>query len=271
MANNLDSLHDIMPAEMVTLYKRIDTIFSLLNYNKQNDDVDSVFMDGNISPNTMARTINTIYREHIDSVLTAQGVFVINLYQIPFGELTELVSAFGLLGTTKLTEAVDMHEINNEDDPFVYFAEIIASITELDPSTVLSLIGYLSPTLLGMLHLDIPTSNLITLSETRAINRIKELQDVSDTFMYQTLKRTNKFGMSMGSYITAYLQPILANANNDINKIAKEIVVLAVASSTETEHLKEEMLSFVDKFALDTRTQLQLNAAILRIFEYEVH
>ena len=263
----INHFHDMFPVDTVKLLDVIESTFDSLNYDKHYDDIASVFTD---YPDFTNRDMNDLiliyYKTHIDAVLSAQGIFLIDVGEIPLDVLVAINHATSLLGTIPLSEILAVSDLNLEDRDDIYFVNIISTIINIDISILLGYIDYINSDTVSYLRHDIAIPFSSTLISDIAESRFKESNLDKSGIVVDSIRSLSSFGYSVRSFIHLHI--------NDFNEIkspielSKNIILLVLGSNTPNNVLLTTSLEVSDTTIEDITLRLKVNALITRYFTF---
>lgn len=253
---------DLFPVEVIDAFSSIESSFDLINYNAHIDDINLTYeYTVNLTGSDLANITYDLYREHINSVLSTQGIFLTNPFSINLTPLVEILRGVCILATQPLTEALDGNIPEVDNDQIIYLATILNLLTNLTIEELIIHINLVTDDVITYLQQDTPLISLITKTTMRAEERFKKSNLVKEGIIVEAIKELNTFGYAVQSFIITHSEAI-ANLKNDTN-IANEIILLVLGSSTPDNLLSATMLDIAQHIP-DTANQiLAINKLIM--------
>ncbi len=237
LPNYFEYINKITSPEIIILLEIIEENFILLNYNDHQEDITSVFQDtkSKTSKELVDATIS-YYREHIDNVLSLQGIFLANPFSDKLASIVELLTATTKLGTTPLLELLEGETIDDENSSDIYFAKIIAFTSNLIITEVLQLVDHILVDIIDYLKNDIPLLELKTKNSQIAEIRFKNSLLIKQGIIVDNIRHLSCFGYNLNSFIKNHSLAI-SNLESD-EQIANEIILLVLGSNTDTKQVE---------------------------------
>ena len=285
---NIDSLPNyfnyfpaILPPEVIDVLITVEHAFALVNYDSHQDDITSIFNDyTDKTSKDLADITLAFYREHINSVLSLQGILLTNPYTDQLFPLATILKCVSVLATMPLSEILEGDSADVEETADDYFAVIISLMSELSVIQVLSHVMLVSPEIIAYLHEDTP---LITLMSDTAINAAQRFKDCpleKKGIIVEAIRSLGKFGYNVHTFLIAHAETI-ANSTKAIDDpysediirvidpqdIANEIILLVLGSSTPDKLLLASMLEASEHIADNSVDLLKINTLILKFME----
>jgi hypothetical protein len=230
------------------------------------DDMNSITTSyPNLTGPEKATIFHSFYREHIDKVLVAQGIFLNDIYSNKLSDLIEILQACNKLGNTPLSELLPLFIFDDSLLSDEIFASVISHISELSEPQVMEMVKLVSETTMEYLHKNIPVPHSFVLSETASKDRflfyLSKLENNGVTV--NIIKSINSFNYEpVGTMITYSLEylSILDETNIKSTKIfINEILLFLLASSIEIEEFKSKGLSIIDELFIDLTLKLKFS------------
>jgi hypothetical protein len=251
----------VFPEPVIEMFVSIENSFYTINYDAHRDDISAVYDILNLNTTNLNNLTLEIYREHITSVMSLQGIFLANPFTEKFSNLVQLVNCVSVLATNKVSELLEGEVIELEDNNEYYFAKLIEALTELTYTDALLMIDYVSKGLIDYLNKDLPTAILTT--ETRLIGetRFKNSILVKEGVIVEAIRKLNYFGYDINTFLVTHTLDI--SDIKDDNEMAKEIILLVLGSSTPDELLTSTMFEVANHIGESVQQILSLNNKIL--------
>lgn len=235
----LDYFQDVVCEERITLYEDVEKCFSDVDYCYHKDALNSVFTNSEDINSQKACMVNDIYRIHIDSVLGLQGVHLLSPHTDKFSDIVTILRAVCTLATNKPSDIFTPQELAESESACVTMANVVELVTNHPACNVLPLLDYVDDRVVTYIHND---SSMVTLA-TETVHSSR------DRFRASTLEKTgvvvegikifNRFGYSIDSFLKEFGDAL---ENLSAMDLAKEIVLLVLASNTSDKMLLNEML-----------------------------
>lgn len=259
-------LETIIPLSVVELLVSIEHSFYRLNYNEHIDDIDSVFTDYSSQSNKdIGATILSFYRQHLDNVCILQGIYLNNPLEDSLSQLTEFLLAVTKIGLTPVKDLLEGEVVNDENSADLYFASVIALISNLPIVIVLKLIHHLSDEVVDYLKQDIPLIYLKSKHIVEAETRFKNSPLLKEGIVVDEIRQMASFGYSIYPFIKSH-GLLFANITSN-EQLADEIILLVLGSNTTNETVETMCYELAEHLSNSTQQLLQLNTLIKTYFK----
>jgi hypothetical protein len=261
-----EGLHNCTTEYLLELFYKIETLFDDIDYTSHMDDMNSITTSyPNLTGPEKATIFHSFYREHIDKVLVAQGIFLNDIYSNKLSDLVEILQACNRLGNTPLSELLPLFIFDDSLLSDEIFASVISHISELSEPQVMEMIKLVSETTMEYLHKNIPVPHSFVASESvskdRFLRYLSKLENTGVTV--NIIKAINSFNYepisTMIIYSLDYLS-ILDDTNVKSTKLfINEILLFLLGSSIEFDEFKPKGLSIIDELFTDLTIKLKLS------------
>lgn len=261
-----DEASKIFSEEILNSLISIEEAFDKIYYNQHIDDIDSLFSTGtHKGTSEFCSTVLEVYREHINAVLSAQGIFVANPFTESLSNLIELLEAVVLLGTVNKHDLYHIDEIKDEDTDDTYFAKAVSLFTNLSVEAVLDIVVYVNASVVAYLDQDNPMPIFLDGISKNAESRFKSSPIPKKGIIVDTIRAMSKFGYSLKTFIVTHAHLISELDSNEL--IANEIILLVLGSNSDNRMLLVEALDASEHICNDARQILSVNSLIEKYFK----
>jgi len=242
LPNYFNHFVGIYPEEVIEMYTSIENSFAALNYEAHQDDVDFVFEDtGDLTSKDITNMIDSIYREHLNTVLSMQGIFLTNPFADKLFPLVKILGVVVLLATQPPHElfASTTIDLNNSEE--IQFAHILSVLSDLSITDSLLHVERVIPEVIQYLTEDKPIMPIIKETQAMAETRFKNSNLPMKGVVVDTIKAINHFGYNLDSFLVAHAE-IISDIREEeltgkstiesLQLIANEIILMVLGSST---------------------------------------
>ena len=253
--------------EIVAILTTIENAFALLNYDRHHDELDAVFTDAvDKSGKDYADAVMNEYREHINSVLSLQGITLANPYTDSINHLAILLYSVSLLATQPLSDILHGEQNSIEDTADAYFAKVIALMSSLTVEEVLALVQIVTPELIEFLHQDLPIVEQHSESEELAMLRFKASPLAKDGIACDAIRVLGRFGYDVNTLLitTSYLLSNQYRDSQNAEQLVHELTLLVLGSNTPDDHLLATLCMAAEHIADSASDLVKVNALIIK-------
>ena len=277
---HISSLVNIFPHESYELIKRIEISFSVIHYELYIHDIEQVLLIINSdNKNIHIPEIFQIYREHILSVLSRQGIHLTHPFSSPLGSLVLILEAVNTLAVVRLSEILDGTIIEESCSTETYLAEILNVMTGMSVIEILHLIDYVSNDVISYLHQDIPIEELSISAVMVAKKRFMDSPFRKQGVVVDIIKESNSFGYNVDAMLKAYAEEfdMLKNAlqmnertsgKDNLNTFANELCLLVLGSSVTNDLVVVTILDLIPHLISPANLIVGLTSIVHRKMEY---
>ena len=269
--NNLptyfSNLSNVFSEEVLKLLTSIENSFNQLEYIQHKDDIDLLFSTIYSKPTSeFSSSVIEVYREHINSVLSLQGIFLANPYIEELSTIATILHTVSILATVPLSEVLLGETIDDEDSDIVYFASVIKSLTDLTIETILNAICNVSRDTVNFLHNDTIIPFLINNIDLVASKRFKESSIPKKGIIVEAIRQLNTFGYSVNTFLLTHSHLIAEHETNE--ELVNEIILLVLGSDVNDKYLLAEALRVSEHILRDNPSRmLMINILIEKYFK----
>lgn len=254
----------IFTPEIIEVLVSVEKSFNIINYENHFDDIDFLLLNpGFNNSKDINNLIMSVYRDHINSVLSILGILLSNPYTDSISVISTILRTICILGTNSLSDILDDSIIDEENSGDTFFATIIANITHLNVIQVLHHIALVSPDVLDYLHHDNPipifNHDLSKFSE----NRFKRSSVEKKGIIVDAIRNLNRFGYSVHTFLLTHSHAI-SETHDTPELIAHEIILLVLGSSTPDNLLLATMLEVSEHVVDNAILKIQVNGIITK-------
>lgn len=261
--NNFYSIFSEVISELLVT---IENSFARLYYVDHFDDIESVFTDyASYTIKDKTQMVLHFYRQHIDAVLVAQGVYLTNPFTDPLPIIVAIQQAVSILGTTKLSEIYPGEAIDQDDTGELFIATIIHKLTEVTIEELLTAITSVNHDVIEYLRQDHIVPYVPNLLADIAQKRFMESTIPKEGMVTDFIKTINKFGYTINSFMLLHGEQ-LANLI-DPTTIANEVVLLTLGSDIPDNILNYTISDIIDKVIIEPNLKLRTNAIAIKLLE----
>lgn len=257
---------------VINLLYQLEHILNDVDYNSHTDDITMQFFNhGFLSGAEKANILLSMYREHVDIVLAAQGVFLSEPFSIRLDYLVELLKGVCLLSTTPLSELLAFELIDTEDTNNVFFASIISNITNLSIHSVLENVNSITQTTVDYLKQNTPVPHQVIEHSLISKQRFMKWLEIipNEGIAVYGIKVLNTFDYSPINFITAFYNELSEVSNNEM--LANELLLIALGSHTPSSLLEVTTLELSKRLIEDMNKKLNVNGYLSKLFKkYEL-
>lgn len=258
--------HNLFSSQLVENLENIEKSFTSLNYEQHIDDISQLFYTEEANPAiNLQSNILSIYIEHINSVLAAQGVFLKNPYTDKIELISDILHCITVFAITPIEELIDMHLIDHENDDCVFIALAVSSLCENTMESYLDCLDSVSSSTIEYLRNDEIVPNLTNEIAIIAESRFKASPLQKYGIIVEAIKKLNRFGYSLKTFLTTYSYHI--SEKEDIKELANEIILLVLGSDTNNRFLQSEALQASEIICENTNVMLLVNNEINKYFK----
>lgn len=207
----LQDLINVIPMEIYDNLEKIDHIFLLLNYHAHNDELVMCHINASEDTGNEFKTkIVNIYREHLNDVLSLQGVYLTNPFEDDIDVLIEILDAISVVSLMKLSEIGLIGIIEDTDDPMMAIAKVINSITNRTIEEILQHIKNVLPETVHYLkqdnELNILAAINLSVSKERFLNLLglNPTVNVITSIIIPYIQQYSNFGFNIQSFTHAH-------------------------------------------------------------------
>lgn len=269
--NNLptyfSNLSNVFSEEVLKLLTSIENSFNQLEYIQHKDDIDLLFSTIYSKPTSeFSSSVIEVYREHINSVLSLQGIFLANPYIEELSAIATILHTVSILATVPLSEVLLGETIDDENSDIVYFASVIKSLTDLTIETILNAICNVSKDTVNFLHNDTIIPFLINNIDLVASKRFKESSIPKKGIIVEAIRQLNTFGYSVNTFLLTHSHLIAEHETNE--ELVNEIILLVLGSDVNDKYLLAEALRVSEHILRDNPSRmLMINILIEKYFK----
>ena len=269
--NNLpiyfSNLSNVFSEEVLKLLTSIENSFNQLEYIQHKDDIDLLFSTIYSKPTSeFGSSVMEVYREHINSVLSLQGIFLANPYIEELATITTILHTVSILATVPLNEVLLGETIDDENSDIVYFASVIKSLTDLTIETILNAICDVSKDTINFLHNDTVIPFLINNIDLVASKRFKESNIPKRGIIVEAIRQLNTFGYNVNTFLLTHSHLIAEHESNE--ELVNEIILLVLGSDVNDKYLLVEALRASEHILRDNPNRmLMVNILLEKYFK----
>lgn len=268
LPNYFEYFESIFSEEIIDTLITIEKAFELINYEQHKDDIGFIFTDYNDkSGKDFCDITMSFYRDHINSVLSLQGILLTNPYTDQIIPLAIILRSVSLLSSMPLSDILEGDIIDTEETTDVCFARVISLMSDLSIPQVLSHIFMVIPDVITYLNQDLPISIIRTLAMTNAEKRFKECSIEKKGIIVEAIRAIGTFGYNVQTFLIVHSETIADiikedTAHKKYNELANEIILLVLGSSTPDNFLLSVMLEAAVHIVDDATELLKVNNII---------
>lgn len=260
--------HSIMAEPLIEILVTIENQFEKLNYQDHKDNIANVFTDHeHFTGKNSYDVVLSIYREHIDYVLSYQGIFLKDPYYERLSLMAMVLTAVASLAIQRPSELSADFQNFLEDSNELFFAQVVEALTDQSWHETVNIIDSITDTTIELIRGDHELPHILSSMTTDAQNRFKQSPLEKTGIVVDLLKVLNYFGYNLQTILIAYGE-VLSNITSS-SEIAKEVMLLVLASDTPERLLLQTMLNTTDQIIDNATVKLSINAEITRFMELQ--
>ena len=234
--------------------------FNKFNYTGHIDKLNFTFLEPDHSSDELFRLSLQIYKNCIEYVFNAQGIYLIDIQSMNLHSLSELFESLTILITGNLNEINDGFNLSISHDSIEFLAESLSLLCDISIPTIMSYIDRVDSQLIEFIKLKAPinisSSPDNTYYKTRFLNFNKDNNSIVRTYV----KENNQFGFKFDLALHVLLDKM--HAISDDSLLIDELISLALASNLKMEFIETFIINTVDKIIPEVSRKLKLNVLI---------
>jgi len=266
LPNYFNLFSNLFSEDVINSLVSVEKSFLQLNYENHTDDIDFILNDTrDLSNKDLANLVMSCYREHINAVLSIQGIFLADPFIAKLSSIVQILACVTLLGILPVHELVDSENKEFESSSDSYFANIISMMSNLSLIEVLDLIVSVNPDVIDYLHHDTPIPIVINNIAIRAEERFRSSTITKTGLVPELIKNINKFGYGIKTLIMQYGEE-LSNIESLTDKV-NQIILLVLGSDTPDSFLRLTISEIIEHIIDGANNQISANILVDKYFK----
>lgn len=232
-------LEKLLPADVLEPFVRVGLLLDSLGHTDHEMDIADIIYTPDFTINDIARGVRNVLIENLDTVLVEYGVLLV---EDPIPPMSFMYRLLNTIYTCDIGDAEDILDLVADLDPDPVM--ILSAISEqLDGPTAIDIATYVDEIDEALIERLLSRPTVVMdgeISSVEVLDRYVDfIKDKKSGVVYDFIKRRSTLPLTFIYTLRALKQDILAL--DDLDKIAHELVSMAIASNMPKETMKDTL------------------------------